>query len=579
MLCPQRVRLQFNSDGGRKMRTTFGRLLAAATLSIGLISPALAQQKIQPAAAQAALDSGKVRVIVVTRADTRFRDGGNALRRPATYLAKTLGLKALGVKPIGQLPMATAVVTAEGLEALKDDPNVAYVVKDELRKPSLVDSVKLIGAAKHAEAGFGGKGVTVAILDSGIDRNHLAFPKAIRSEGCFSSTVNTSEGNSVSLCPGGEGRVYGKGAAAPCDMNFSDGCFHGTHVAGIVAGRAVELEDGRVVTGVAPEAGLIVAQVFSGFSGEACGENGGNCISAWDSDIIAALEWVYRKRDKFKIAAVNMSLGGGYFPQACDAESPYAEIFQRLRQANIAPVVAAGNESFKDGVSAPACNSAAISVSATSKDGKIDESYSNVAPTVTLAAFGSDIISAFPGNQYMQASGTSMAAPHVAGVFALLRQEFPDMSVNDMVKLLRKTGRTVKDSRTGTKLKRVDLARINPGGDDPVGTAMKMPLDAEDASFEQQAQLIASGDDTMRTVIVQSSLTAEEIKAKLGEACKDCTVEALGGSSFKLTVPAGLAKQLAGTGTLEAKLQNFIGGGAKVFRNRINKPMTAKTAQ
>ncbi len=84
-----------------------------------------------------------------------------------------------------------------------------------------------------------------------------------------------------------------------------------------------------------------------------------------------------------------------------------------------------------------------------------------------------------------------MAAPHVAGAFTLLRQERPNWSVTDLVKLLRKTGRVVKDSRTGTRLKRIDLARIEPGSSDPASVAQSIPLDAEDASFELQTQLAA----------------------------------------------------------------------------------------
>ncbi len=568
------------------MQTMIKRLVAAAALTLALGVSAEAQDKIQPAAQQAALESGKVRVIIVTRANTAFRDGGNALRRPAGYVSRKLGLKAQNVEPIGQLPMASATVSPEALEALRDDPNIAFVVKDELRRASLVDTVASTGAAKHEQAGFGGKGWTVAILDSGIDRNHPAFAKAMRSEACFSSDYSGEEGESKSLCKNGKPQLFGKGAAAPCDLNFSEQCFHGTHVAGIIAGRPFELPDGRVVGGMAPEAGLIVAQVFSGFTDpKFCGEGQKTCISAWDSDIIKALEWVYSKRQKFKIAAINMSLGSGDFKEACDSQSPYAEIIQRLRDANIATVVAAGNEAIADGIGIPACISSTVSVSATLKTGKIDESYSNVARFVSLAAPGTDILSTVPGGGYGSASGTSMAAPHVAGAFAILRGEKPGLSVTDMVKLLRKTGRTIKDSRTGTKLKRIDLARIEPGGSEPVGMVQQTPADAEDAGFELQSQLITYGSSDMRTVIVQSDMSAEEIKAKLGEGCKEsegCGVTRIGEKTYKVTVPFALVEALgAGKGVraLEKEMESVLGGGAKVFRNRLNKPMGMKVVK
>lgn len=567
------------------MHALIKRLLAAASVTLALGAAAHAQDKIQAAAQQAAIEGGKVRVIIVTRADSAFRDGGNALRRPAGYVSRRLGSMAENVKPIGQLPMATAVVSPAALEALRDDPNVAFVVKDELRRPSLVDTVPSTGAAKHGQAGFGGKGWTVAVLDSGVDRNHPSFAKAMRSEACFSTTFSGQDGDSKSLCKNGKPQLFGKGAAMNCDMDFSENCFHGTHVAGIIAGRPVQLEDGRIVSGMAPEAGLIAAQVFSGFTDpKVCGEGQKSCISAWDSDIIKALEWVYTKREKFKIAAVNMSLGFGDFKEACDGQAAYAEIIQRLRDAGIATVIATGNEAIADGVGMPACVSSAVSVAATHKNGKIDETYSNVARFVSLAAPGTDIISAFPGGRFIAASGTSMAAPHVAGAFALLRQEFPKASVTELVKLLRKTGRTIKDSRTGTKLKRMDLARIEPGGGDPASTAQQIPMDADDAGFELQTQLASYGSSDMRTVIVQSDMSADEIRNKLGEGCKDaegCSVSKIGEKTYEVRVPFALVESLGAVeGTsLEKQLENTIGGGSKVFRNRLNKPMELKAVK
>lgn len=561
-------------------------LLATAAVTLTLCASAQAQDKIQASAQQAAVKNGFVRVIIVTRGNSAFGDGGNAFRRPAGYVSRKLGVMVQNITPIGQLPMATATVSPAALEVLREDPNVAFVVKDELRRPSLTDTVTSTGAAKHAQAGYGGKGWTVAILDSGIDRNHPAFDKAMRSEACFSSTYSGAEGKSKSLCKDGKPEVFGKFAAKNCDLRFSEVCFHGTHVAGIIAGRPVQLTDGRVVSGMAPEAGLLVAQVFSGFTDpEFCGKGNTPCISAWDSDIIKALEWVYNKRQKFKIAAINMSLGGGDFKDICDSQAAYAEIVQRLRDAGIATVIATGNEAISDGVGMPACISSAVSVAATLKNGKIDESYSNVARFVSLAAPGTDILSAYPGNTYATASGTSMAAPHVAGAFALLRQEHPNWSVTDLVKLLRKTGRVVKDSRTGTKLKRIDLARIEPGSSDSASVAQSIPLDAEDASFELQTQLAAYGSSDMRKVIVQSDLSADQIRAKLGDGCKEtdgCSVTRIGERSYEVRLPFALVEALATgqeTVSLEKQLERQLGGETKVFRNRLNKPTVIKTVQ
>lgn len=535
-----------------------------------------AQDKIAPAAQRAALEAGSVRVIIVTRADAEVRDGGNAFRRPATYLARQLDMPVRQLKPIGNLPMVAATVTPATLERLREDPNVAQVFRDELRHVALTETTGSTGAVNHLQAGFTGKGQVVAVLDSGVDSRHPAFKDAIVAEACFSTTYSGQEGNSRSLCTDGAPKLTGRGAGVNCDMAFSDLCSHGTHVAGIIAGRPVKLKNGKTVTGMAPGAKLMVAQVFSGFEDESFCGGAPRCISAWDSDILQALEWVYGLRNEFRIAAVNLSLGGGQFHEACDAQAAYAATIEKLRKAGIATVVASGNEGYHDAVGMPACVSSAISVSATTKDGPLDERYANIAKFVTLAAPGTEIFSAVPGRKYERMTGTSMAAPHVAGAIALIREETPEITVAGLVKLLRRTGRTVTDSRTGTRLRRMDLARIEPGGKDPVASAMAMPMSVEDVAYETQSRLATYGAETMRTVIIRSDLTADQLKAKLGAACHDdagCTVEKIGDGSYRVTVPFALVERLTGEGSLEQKLENALGSGVRVFQNRLNRPL------
>jgi subtilisin family serine protease len=564
----------------------WGRLLTASFIALTLAGSAHAEDKIQPAAAIAALEKGTTRVIIVTRADGSKFDGGNAFRRPASYVANQVAKGLSNVAAIGNLPMATAVVTPEALAALRDDPNIALVVKDELRRPTLMDSVPLTGATTHIKAGFTGKGWTVAVVDSGIDRAHVAFKNALRSEGCFSTTVTSGGDSSQSLCKDGAPRVFGPGSAANCDVNDMPECFHGTHVAGIVAGRPTTLTDGRVVAGMAPEAGLIIAKVFSKVTGEqACGQGVQKCMLTFDSDVIAALDWIYAKRFKYKIAAVNMSLGGGQFRDACDSTSPYTEIFQRLRDAGIAVVVAAGNESFTDSLDSPACVSSAISVSATDKTGKIDERYSNVSRLVTLAAPGSAILSAYPGNFFAASDGTSMAAPHVAGAFALLREEHPDATVTELVQLLQQRGKTITDSRTGTILKMIDLATIQPGTG-TITALLQSPRPAGgDGGFAQQVKLAAYGASDMRTVIVQSGLPAEEIRNKLGATCtaaEGCEVTRIADGTYRVTVPMAYIESLDQAQSLanglETQIQGVIGGDSRVFRDGLNRPQMTSVA-
>ena len=103
--------------------------------------------------------------------------------------------------------------------------------------------------------------------------------------------------------------------------------------------------------------------------------------------------------------------------------------------------------------------------------------YANVAKWVTLAAPGSGIVSAVPGGRYEQWDGTSMAAPHVAGAIALVKSIKPDLSVKDIVKLLRAKGKKITDPRTKTKLRMLNLEGIDAKSD--LSAAIKNITDDE----------------------------------------------------------------------------------------------------
>src|SRR2546425_5314411 len=163
-----------------------------------------------------------------------------------------------------------------------------------------------------------------------------------------------------------------------------------------------------------------------------------------------------------------MSLGGGLFSSTCD-DQPYKPFIDNLRAAGIATVVASGNNGAIDRLSAPACVSTAVSVAATTKDDQVAY-FSNVAPFLSLFAPGVSITSSYPGGVFSIASGTSMAAPHVTGTWAVLKQAKPTASVDEVLQALSVTGVMIEDTVAGTGTTRpriqVDLALsalLNPG--------------------------------------------------------------------------------------------------------------------
>ena len=146
-----------------------------------------------------------------------------------------------------------------------------------------------------------------------------------------------------------------------------------------------------------------------------------------------------------------MSLGGSVKftdTASCDAANPSRKAaIDQLRSAGIATVISSGNSGYVDGLAAPACISSAIAVGATTKADAVS-SFSNAASFLSLLAPGSSIVSSVPGGGFASLSGTSLAAPHVAGAWAVLKGRRPTASVAEILAALRDTGLPIADERS-----------------------------------------------------------------------------------------------------------------------------------
>jgi hypothetical protein len=337
------------------------------------------------------------------------------------------------------IPGMALQVDADELDALLDNPNVIDVVEDVPVPLALSQSVPLIGVGLDGSFdGYTGDGWVVAILDTGVDKNHPFLSGKVVSEACYSNAYGTA----TSLCPGGVEESTAQDSGLHCTGLSS--CNHGTHVAGIAAGK------GSTFSGVAKDADIIAIQVFTDF---------GSSLGSWTSDQISALERVYELRNDYNIASVNMSLGGDRFYSVCNSAAQKPAI-DNLRTAGIATVIASANNGYTDSMGSPACISTAISVGSTTKQDAV--SYlSNSADFLSLLAPGSSIYSCLPGGEYDGMSGTSMAAPHVAGAWAVLKQAAPGAGVTAVLEALQDTGVEVTDTRfgAGNRVKpRIDVA-------------------------------------------------------------------------------------------------------------------------
>jgi subtilisin family serine protease len=369
------------------------------------------------------------------------------------------------------IPYLMMEVHEAALQDLLSNPDITHIEEDVAVPPLLPQSVPLIGANNAWALGYSGSGQAIAVLDTGADKAHPFLAGKVVSEACY-STTSASYG-STTLCPDGSQGQVGAGAGVNCPTTIV-GCDHGTHVAGIAAGDGTGA--GVSFSGVAKDADLISIQVFSQFTGSNCNPFPSPCILSFTSDQIRGLERVYNLSGQFPIAAVNMSLGGGKFTAPCDSDSRKA-ILDTLRSVGIATVIAAGNDGNLDGLAAPACISSAISVGATTKSDS-PAAYSDSAPFLSLLAPGGnatggsgDIYSSIPGGGFGYKAGTSMAAPHVSGTWAVLKSETPTATVGQILGLLTATGVSIPNALNGvTKPRiRVDLAVSTPVDATPPG--------------------------------------------------------------------------------------------------------------
>jgi subtilisin family serine protease len=360
-----------------------------------------------------------------------------------------------GVKQFEFIPFMAFEADAEALEFLKNSPKVNFIQEDKPYAASLAQSVSLVGATNAWNDGFTGNGQTIAILDSGVDKNHPLLTNKVVSEACYSTNAN----NAASFCPGGASSSTEVNSGLHC--LGADGCQHGTHVAGIAAGRNGEAN----LNGVAKDANIIAVQVFTRFNDTAnCDGMQMPCARYLPSDVIRGLERVYALRGDYNIAAVNLSLGGSRYYSACDAEEAATKtIIDNLRAAKIATIVASGNDSWTNSMDAPACISTAISVGST-RDGNLSggnvdtvSAFSNSASFLSILAPGENINSSVPGGGYESYPGTSMASPHVAGAFAILKSRSPNSSVTQIFNALDATGIAVTDSRNNVTKKRIKI--------------------------------------------------------------------------------------------------------------------------
>jgi serine protease AprX len=385
----------------------------ATVAAVSLAATAHAQHRARLSAdLQDHLQAGSANIEVIV-------DGANADRLAAKYNLQIKRRLRNG---------SVLVVNAGQLSALKDDADVDHLSGNIRYRSSSIDPVDQGIGADQVWAGagtlqkFSGRGIAVALIDSGVDVKHNAI------KGKVVTTVDFT---------GGDG---------------SDLFGHGTHVAAIIAGNPGTTADTAMYRGVAYGASLVNLRVL------------GNDGSGTAADVIEAIDWAVDHAKQFNIRIINLSLGAPVLQPYRD--DPVCAAVERAVRAGLLVVTAAGNhgtnaagKKIAGGITSPGNSPYALTVGALDTKGTADRgddevaAFSSAGPTAfdlvlkpDVAAPGRHITSAesvgsllstsFPdqhvagsgSNSYFNGSGTSMAAAVVSGAAALLLEERPSLS-------------------------------------------------------------------------------------------------------------------------------------------------------
>jgi len=387
----------------------------------------------QAALARAARD-GEAAVIVALRTPA-----GSMVRARASLLAEMAVDGLVAEHLYATLPGFSGRATLAALQRLAAHGEVERVDLDPLGTVAEDHSIAHIRADRVQARDVTGYGVTVAVIDTGVDATHPDIADALVAEACFCRGGTASGVSRRACCPDGSPQAAGPGSAASADP-------HGPHVAGIAVSRGVVAP-----RGVAPSARLVAVRVLD--------DKNRGFLSDW----IAALDWIASERPDVRV--VNMSLvskavfggdcgrcSGG---TGCAANRLFAAAIEQLWQRGTLVFAASGNDGRSTAMSAPACVSRAVAVGAVDAGDSL-ASFSNRSAGLDLLAPGVGIISDGLGGGVAELSGTSMASPHAAGVAALLISARPGLNAADVIALLAESGVPIADARGADVAPRID---------------------------------------------------------------------------------------------------------------------------
>lgn len=452
---------------------------------------------------------------------------------PAAVAAARATVSTDAATQVQSLPQVAAVTVHEQLAQAGDfwhdltvqqeqgrtlKPQLKHLWLDGKRHPLLDRSVPQIGAPAAWQAGYTGKDVTVAVLDSGVDATHPDLAPRVAATKVFTG-----------------------------DPDARDEVGHGTHVASTIVGTGAA-SDGKY-RGVAPDARLVVGKV--------CSDR--DCS---DSTILAGMQWAASEEHA---RVVNISLG--------EDDSPGLDPLEQAVETLTADygtlfVIAAGNAGQDGSIGTPASAPSALTVGAIDKAGRL-AAFSSRGPVVETETLKPDVTA--PGvnitaalskdaggtdtERYTEMSGTSMAAPHVAGAATLLAQQHPDWKAGQLKAALMASA--VPDPS-------VDVFAQGAGAID-VARAIKTTLTSEPTSVSFGRQVYPHGDDApiTRTVTYRNAADAPvqlQLAADGGIAADTLGPTAPAPAGMFTVEPSTLTVPAGGTATATLTADTSVAG-------------------
>ena len=367
------------------------------------------------------------------------------------------------------VPALAGTVSRSGLETLQRDPDVTQIQLDAPGRGALAQAVPAIGADTVQRVfKVTGRGVRVAILDTGVDAEHPDLRGAVVAQHCFTSGA----------CPP---RRSNEGNSAEDDNG------HGTAIAGVIASRGVVAP-----RGFAPEAEIVAVKVQ--------GADNRGVSTNW----VAGLDWVYNNLRTLQVDVVVMSFGTEILFNTAECEQMLGALSRavdNLVRAGVLVIASSGNAGSDVKLPAPACNTGVLAVGASYDSAlgaqppggatyaqRLGESFaacrdettsassmacfSNSGPKLELLAPGAPIVSSALEGKTREMWGTSNASAAVGGVVALLKQCNPELRPSAIKELLLRTATRSIPSAVRPSYPIVDARRaVEEGCPDLAGLA------------------------------------------------------------------------------------------------------------